>query len=73
VGDYYVGVVDRIGVPTRYSMCIRQGVACIPPAAPPPPATAATSLVAPAPARDPTVPPPGWGANGRRILPSPRR
>jgi hypothetical protein len=29
-GDYYLAVVDRIGVPTRYGMCIIRGVACTP-------------------------------------------
>jgi len=70
-GDYYVGVVDRIGVPTRYSMCIVRGVACTPPGSAP----AAMSIVAPrdaaAPVRDATVPPPTWTGD-RRMLPSPR-
>jgi len=73
-GDYYVGVVDRIGVPTRYSMCIKKSIECSPPgAAPPRAAGAAASRGATAPAYDPTVPPPGWGTSGPRMLPSPRR
>ena len=69
-GDYYVAVVDRIGVPTRYSMCIVRGVACTPPGSAPP----AMSVVAPRAAalvRDATVPPPSWTGD-RRMLPSRR-
>lgn len=70
-GDYYVGVVDRIGVPTRYAMCIVKGVACTPPGSAP----AAMSVVAPRAAgtfvRDATVPPPSVTGDRRR-LPSPR-
>ncbi len=32
--DYYLAVVDFAGVPTRYALCIVDGVACTPPAAP---------------------------------------
>ena len=30
-GEYYLLVVDRAGVPTRYSVCIVRGNACAPP------------------------------------------
>lgn len=69
-GDYYVGVVDRIGVPTRYAMCIVRGVACTPPGSAP----AAMSVAAPrstAAVRDASVPP-AWWTGDRRVLPSPR-
>jgi len=69
-GDYYVAVVDRIGVPTRYAMCIVRGVACTPPGSAPP----AMSVVAPRGAalvRDATAPPPS-STGDRRRLPSPR-
>lgn len=72
IGDYYVGVVDRIGVPTRYSMCIVRGTACTPPAAAPEsPAAAALRAGSTRPIRDPTIVPAGWTGE-RRMLPSPR-
>lgn len=40
-GDYYLAVVDYLGEPTRYSLCISVRVGCIPPFAPAPPAGAA--------------------------------
>ena len=30
-GNYYLAVVDFAGVPTRYSLCMRVGLACTPP------------------------------------------
>ena len=69
-GDYYLAVVDRIGVPTRYGMCIIRGVACTPPGGAP----GATALMAPrsdVPVVDATVPP-SWWTGDRRRLPSPR-
>ncbi len=32
--DYYLAVVDFAGIPTRYGLCIVDGIACTPPAAP---------------------------------------
>jgi hypothetical protein len=69
-GDYYLAVVDRIGVPTRYSLCIVRGVACTPPGSAPAAMSVATRRAG-AQVRDATVPPPGWTAD-RRKLPSPR-
>jgi hypothetical protein len=40
-GDYYLAVVDYLGEPTRYSLCMSVRVGCIPPFAPAPPAGAA--------------------------------
>jgi hypothetical protein len=69
-GDYYLAVVDRIGVPTRYSLCIVRGVACTPPGSAPA-AMSVAARRAGAQVRDATVPPPGWTYD-RRKLPSPR-
>ncbi|MBI4420196.1 MAG: PPC domain-containing protein, partial [Gemmatimonadetes bacterium] len=60
-GDYFLGVVDRTGVPTRYSLCIRKsatGLGCVPPGAAVAAVTQSAFSVQGIP-KDPTVPPPG--------------
>jgi hypothetical protein len=60
-GDYYLGIVDMVQQPTRYSVCIAKGfsgVTCTPPGSAP--AAAPSAAVLRQPARtphDPTVPP----------------
>ena len=40
-GDYYLAVVDYLGEPTRYSLCISVRFGCVPPFAPAPPTPSA--------------------------------
>jgi hypothetical protein len=64
-GDYYVAVVDSVGVPTRYSMCMAIGATCTLPSAVTPSlvATREASLLRPIapylarPRRDPRMAP----------------
>jgi hypothetical protein len=60
--DYYLAVVDVAAQPTRYSICLVKGTACVPPGAPPQVTLAPSVYRLPHrdPHRDPTVPPPGF-------------
>jgi hypothetical protein len=64
-GDYFLGVVDAAGTPTRYALCIAKGGPAVPCT---PPGSAVSAQIAPSVYRIPTLAPPAQRARAAKLL-----